>query len=90
MNWTGLICIGLFYLMVLGVGIFAGFVQRRKLKDSVESQADVVLLAKRDLGGFVGIGGMTGKNYLLAYTLSEIKLLPLTPLGYGDTFQIPS
>lgn len=52
----GLVAIIIFYLMILGIGLWAAW--RRKGEASTEE----VMLAGRDIGLFVGILTMTGKE----------------------------
>lgn len=54
---AGLISIVLFYLLILGVGIWAG----RKKEEGNDSEEEV-MLAGRSIGLFVGIFTMTGKK----------------------------
>ena len=54
-NWGGLAAISVFYLLILGVGIFAAW-KRRANKDN----ADEIILAGRSIGPFVGLLTMTG------------------------------
>ena len=56
-NIPGIISIILFYLMILGVGIWAAKKQPKGADDSEE-----VMLAGRSIGIFVGIFTMTGEN----------------------------
>lgn len=60
LNVAGLVSIVTFYLLILCVGLWAGWKQRGKGSTGTES----VLLAGRDLGTFVGILTMTGINTL--------------------------
>lgn len=52
----GLVAIIVFYLVILGIGLWAAW--RRKGEASTEE----VMLAGRDIGVFVGILTMTGKE----------------------------
>ena len=58
-NVPGLVSIIVFYLIVLFIGIWAGWKQR---KSQVTSDQETVMLAGRNIGLFVGVltmGGMT-------------------------------
>lgn len=55
-NVAGVVSIILFYLLILGVGIWAG----RKKEEGNDSEEEV-MLAGRSIGLFVGIFTMTGK-----------------------------
>lgn len=57
LNIGGIISIILFYLLILAVGIWAG----RKKEEGNDSEEEV-MLAGRNIGLFVGIFTMTGKN----------------------------
>lgn len=57
LNIAGIISIILFYLLILVVGIWAG----RKKEEGNDSEEEV-MLAGRNIGLFVGIFTMTGKN----------------------------
>lgn len=58
-NITGLISVVLFYLLILGVGIWAA----RKKQAGNDSEEEV-MLAGRSIGLFVGIFTMTGESKL--------------------------
>lgn len=55
-NIAGVVSISIFYLLILGVGIWAG----RKKEEGNDSEEEV-MLAGRSIGLFVGIFTMTGK-----------------------------
>lgn len=55
-NIAGVISITMFYLLILGVGIWAG----RKKEEGNDSEEEV-MLAGRSIGLFVGIFTMTGE-----------------------------
>ena len=57
-NIGGLVAIVIFYLLILGVGIWAA----KKKPDTGEDDADDVMLAGRSIGIFVGIFTMTGNT----------------------------
>lgn len=61
-NVAGLISIIIFYLAILGVGIFAARKKNKKTKKdaSVEEQTNEVILAGRDIGAVIGCFTMTG------------------------------
>lgn len=56
-NYAGVVSIVLFYLLILGVGIWAG----RKKEHGNDSEEEV-MLAGRSIGLFVGIFTMTGES----------------------------
>jgi solute carrier family 5 (high affinity choline transporter), member 7 len=62
-NIAGVVSITLFYLLILGVGIWAG----RKKEEGNDSEEEV-MLAGRSIGLFVGIFTMTGECLTLILT----------------------
>ena len=65
-NVAGLISIIVFYLVVLLIGLWAGWRQRKVAKQQGRSSNDQeeVMLAGRDIGLFVGIMTMGGMYFL--------------------------
>jgi high affinity choline transporter 7 len=63
-NVPGLVSIVTFYLLILVVGIWAGWKNRGK---GSQGGTEQVMLAGRDMGTFVGILTMTGKDILIRY-----------------------
>lgn len=64
-NIAGVVSIVLFYMLILGVGIWAG-----RKKEAGNDSEEEVMLAGRSIGLFVGIFTMTGIiNTLLICTL---------------------
>lgn len=64
-NIGGVVSVAVFYSFILGVGIWAGWKQKRKLKKLAESsinQSENIMLAGRDMGLFVGVLTMTGND----------------------------
>lgn len=59
-NIAGVVSITLFYLLILGVGIWAG----RKKEEGNDSEEEV-MLAGRSIGLFVGIFTMTGECLMI-------------------------
>ena len=59
-NVWGLVSIIVFYLVVLFIGIWAGWKQR---KGQSQTDQETVMLAGRNIGLFVGVLTMGGKNY---------------------------
>lgn len=62
-NVAGVISISLFYILILGVGIWAG----RKKEEGNDSEEEV-MLAGRSIGLFVGIFTMTGNEHSVIFT----------------------
>lgn len=61
-NVGGLVSIIVFYLVILAVGIWAGW--KHGKKDKKETGTESVMLAGRNMGVFVGIMTMTGILYV--------------------------
>lgn len=61
-NVAGVISISLFYILILGVGIWAG----RKKEEGNDSEEEV-MLAGRSIGLFVGIFTMTGNEHSVIF-----------------------
>ena len=59
-NVPGLVSIIVFYLIVLFIGIWAGWKQR---KSQVTSDQETVMLAGRNIGLFVGVLTMGGRIF---------------------------
>lgn len=68
-NIAGVISISLFYLLILGVGIWAG----RKKEEGNDSEEEV-MLAGRSIGLFVGIFTMTGTYWLMGKSFLDIMV----------------
>ena len=67
-NVLGLVSIIVFYLIVLAIGVWAGWNQKRK-----QTQADdqeTVMLAGRNIGLLVGVMTMGGKSFI--FNLQQI------------------
>ena len=66
LNVSGIISIIVFYLVVLAVGVWAGWRQKRQRASQDSPDQEEVMIAGRNIGLFVGILTMGG----------EIKILP--------------
>lgn len=64
-NIGGVVSVALFYGIILAVGIWVGWKQKRRSTLVTEN----IMLAGRDIGLFVGVLTMTGK--LLQYTYKQ-------------------
>lgn len=62
-NTVGIAAVAVFYLVILFVGMLAAWKQRKDGRGS-SSPEENIMLAKRDLGLFVGVLTMTGKFYI--------------------------
>lgn len=60
-DFVGVLAIVVFYLLILGVGIWAGRKSDNK-KTGIGEQTEEVMLAGRNIGTLVGIFTMTGKK----------------------------
>ncbi|KAJ4921941.1 hypothetical protein JOQ06_021712 [Pogonophryne albipinna] len=97
-NIPGLIAMGIFYLLVLGTGIWASFKSKREQKRSAATGMDMVLLGNRSISLVVGIFTMTatwvGGGFIVG--LAEMVYLPsmgltwaiLMLLAYSSSFII--
>ena len=88
LNVIGLIGIIVFYLIILAVGLWAAFKRKRDTRArSAEisggtSASEDVMLAGRDIGLFVGVMTMTGKEMLYCYiVVLLLQLLFCFPLS---------
>ncbi|XP_030004188.1 high affinity choline transporter 1-like [Sphaeramia orbicularis] len=68
-NWPGLLSIGVFYIIVLGTGIWASRKAKREEKKCTESRSEVAMVGGRNLNILVSIFTMTatwvGGGYIL-------------------------
>ena len=75
-NIGGLISVGIFYLIIFGVGIWSGWKQKKK---KVVNDSENIILAGRDIGLFIGVLTMTGESCIL---FSSWQPLPLTFISF--------
>ena len=64
LNVAGLISIIIFYLAILGIGLFAAWKKNKHSKQnskSTQDETNEVILAGRTIGMFIGCFTMTGK-----------------------------
>ena len=61
LNVSGLVAIVLFYLLILGVGLWAAW-RRKRTVSGGSNDVDEVMLAGRSIGTFVGCLTMTGNE----------------------------
>lgn len=71
-NIAGVVSITMFYLLILGVGIWAG-----RKKEAGNDSEEEVMLAGRSIGLFVGIFTMTGKccSNIISNTFDKVRVL---------------
>lgn len=73
-NIPGLIAMVFFYLLVLGIGIWASFKSRREQKKTSASEIEMTILGNRSISLVVGIFTMTGL-WNFAFKLQETKIV---------------
>lgn len=61
-NWPGLLSIGVFYMVVLGTGIWASRKSKREEKKCTGNRSEVTMVGGRNLNTCVSIFTMTGKS----------------------------
>lgn len=72
LNVLGLIGIIVFYLLILGVGLWAAFKKKKSSQGELceggdkPTESEDVMLAGRDIGLFVGAMTMTGRRSFIA------------------------
>lgn len=59
-NWLGLLSIGVFYMIVLGTGIWASTKSKREEKKCAGRRSEVAMVGGRNLNIWVSIFTMTG------------------------------
>ena len=69
----------LFYLLVLGTGIWASFKSKREQKKSGASETEMTLLGNRSINWVVGLFTMTGED-----SSAEANRMETVCLRHGD------
>ncbi|CAB1445663.1 unnamed protein product [Pleuronectes platessa] len=88
-NIPGVILMVLFYLLLLGTGIWASFKSKREQKKSGANETEMTLLGNRSINWMVGIFTMTGEDSSAEDNRTGVNLgriLPEqdpAPLGFG-------
>ncbi|XP_075967818.1 high affinity choline transporter 1-like isoform X5 [Anarhichas minor] len=59
-NWPGLVSIGVFYMMILGTGIWASMKSKREEKKCTGNRSEVTMVGGRNLNIWVSICTLTG------------------------------
>ena len=82
-NGGGIIALVLFYLLILGIGLFAAWKRNKNAKKatSVEEETNEVILAGRSIGGIIGCFTMTGKRLVDKKWLNIYRKLRVHLLG---------
>lgn len=62
LNVPGLVAMVLFYLMVLGTGIWASMKTKRMQRGNLANQTEITLLGNRGISLAVGVFTMTGEG----------------------------
>lgn len=60
-NWPALLSIGVFYVIVLGTGIWASRKSKREEKKCTGNRSEVTMVGGRNLNIWVSIFTMTGR-----------------------------
>lgn len=61
MNWPGLLSMGVFYMIVLGIGIWASRKSKREEKKCTGNRSEVTMVGGRNLNVWVSTFTMTGR-----------------------------
>ncbi|XP_068183666.1 high-affinity choline transporter 1-like [Antennarius striatus] len=95
-NVPGVITITIFYLLVLGTGIWASFKSKRKQKKSAATGMEMVLLGNRSINWVVGIFTMTATWVGGAFIIGTAEMMYTPSMGliwtvvvvlaYGSSF----
>ncbi|XP_074481353.1 high affinity choline transporter 1-like [Sebastes fasciatus] len=84
-NWPGLLSIGVFYMIVLGTGIWASRKSKREEKKCTGNRSEVTMVGGRNLNIWVGIFTMTatwvGGGYILG--IAEVVYDPTKGLVWA-------
>ena len=74
LNIPGLIMMVIFYLLVLGIGIWASVKSRKMEKNAQNGQVELSFLANRSVNLIVGVFTMTGES-LSVFVSNTVCLL---------------
>ena len=82
-NVGGIVALVIFYLLILGIGLFAAWKRKRNAKNAttVIEETNEVILAGRSIGGIIGCFTMTG---ILVFYSMYIPML--IPQNISDTY----
>ncbi|CAN9500225.1 unnamed protein product [Ophioblennius macclurei] len=87
-NVTGVVVMVLFYLLVLGTGLWASFKSRREQKKSAASGVEMALLGNRGIGWVVGIFTMTATWVGGGFILGTVEMMYTPSMGLTWTLII--
>ncbi|KAJ4921065.1 hypothetical protein JOQ06_026036, partial [Pogonophryne albipinna] len=89
-NWPGLVSIGVFYIIVLGTGIWASRKSKREEKKCSGNRSEVAMVGGRNLNIYVSIFTMTatwvGGGYILGLSVGRRTLACSMSLIIGGLF----
>ncbi|XP_068160709.1 high-affinity choline transporter 1-like [Antennarius striatus] len=80
-NIPGVIVMVVFYLLVLGTGIWASFKSKKKQKESAATGMDMVLLGNRSINWMVGIFTMTATWIGGGFIVGTVELVCTPSMG---------
>lgn len=75
LNIPGVVMVVLFYILILGTGVWAARKSRKVERKSHGDRTEVVLLGDRNINLVVGIFTMTGKLFCLVQKLILAQLI---------------
>uniref|UniRef100_A0A3Q3WCK2 Solute carrier family 5 member 7 n=1 Tax=Mola mola TaxID=94237 RepID=A0A3Q3WCK2_MOLML len=84
-NVPGVIVMVIFYLLVLGTGIWASFKSRRRQKESAATGMEMALLGDRSISWVVGIFTMTATWVGGAFIVGTVEMVYTPSLGLTRT-----
>ncbi|XP_060886097.1 high affinity choline transporter 1-like isoform X2 [Labrus mixtus] len=86
-NWPGLLSIGVFYMIVLGTGIWASRKSKREEKKCTGNRSEVTMVGGRNLNIWVSIFTMTGALFFVTPIRSKNYVTLMDPFQekYGNT-----
>ena len=73
-NWLGLASIGVFYMSVLGTGIWASRKSKREERKCTGNLSEVAMVGGRNLNIWVSIFTMTGRKTTVMILVSQARL----------------
>ncbi|XP_031695482.1 high-affinity choline transporter 1-like isoform X3 [Anarrhichthys ocellatus] len=85
-NWPGLVSIGVFYMMILGMGIWASRKSKREEKKCTGNRSEVTMVGGRNLNIWVSICTMTGALFFVKPIRSKNYVTLMDPFQekYGN------
>lgn len=71
LNWPGLVSMGVFYIIVLGTGIWASRKSKEEERRCTGNRSEVAMVGGRNLNIWVSIFTMTGRIILKKMVIKE-------------------